>query len=228
MSIKYIILPFKNTNGKYLNAFNVFLNPFISYLNNTIKDYKILLVEQNGGKISDCGKELFNLGRTINIGFDILLKKNIMKEEDLFMFHPIDLIPIQVEYNVKDTTMFFPDEGHLNNNYYKAICFRINDFKKINGFSNKYWGWGWDDIDVKLRLEIKEVPFYKKIGSYDKLCDDGNGTDTIPHYSPLLQNNENYFNELKFTKNVMSSGLNTLTYKILDNKIDIIERYLVE
>ena len=35
--------------------------------------------------------------------------------------------------------------------------FTMDDFKKINGFSNKYWGWGFEDDDLLFRCKLKNL-----------------------------------------------------------------------
>ena len=35
--------------------------------------------------------------------------------------------------------------------------FPIDAFKKINGYSNEYWGWGFEDDDVLLRLTEQNI-----------------------------------------------------------------------
>ena len=33
---------------------------------------------------------------------------------------------------------------------------RKNDFNKINGYPNDYWGWGGEDVDLQHRAKILE------------------------------------------------------------------------
>ena len=53
--------------------------------------------------------------------------------------------------------------------------FPIDLFKKVNGYSNEYWGWGFEDDDLLMRLteqnvftdyEIYEVPKLNTSGLY--------------------------------------------------------------
>ena len=33
-----------------------------------------------------------------------------------------------------------------------SLCFQLTLFKKVNGYSNEYWGWGFEDDDLLMRL----------------------------------------------------------------------------
>lgn len=234
----FIILPFKNTNGKYLKALDEFIEPFTSYLNSTNIDYEIILVEQLGGGsnttlpsyyshlIKD-NDEFFNLGRTINIGYDIL--KDKMLDDDIFIFHPVDLLPINVNYSIDKTTKFCYDVHSPTGVFYKSIGFKVSDFKKTNGFSNKYWGWGLEDDDLMTRLEINNITIDTKIDSYLRLNDDGNGFLNEEHYMPLYNYNTQFLNEIRVGKNCTISGISDLNYKLLEKTTyKSIKKYIIE
>lgn len=237
----YIVLPFKDRNGKYKNALDEFINPFIEYINNNLTDYEILIVEQAGGSIKDSlpkeyeeilnsvgvsDDEFFNLGRTINIGYDII--KDRVKDDDIFMFHPVDLIPIEVNYLLNKTTRICPDfpewTDHHKSIYYKSIAFLVSDFKKVNGFSNNYWGWGLEDDDIRHRLSINNIDTDLNVGKYLRLTNDGNGLSDSEHYIPLYQNNQKYLYE-----HFSISGLNNLSYKLISTEeYNSINKYIIE
>lgn len=216
----YIVLPFKDRDGKYKEALDNFINPFIKYLNTSLINYELIIVEQMGGSLNDTlpneyaqlpitnEEEFFNLGRTINIGFDIL--KNKILDSDIFMFHPVDLLPIDVNYNVYNTTKLCYSNHSPDGKFYKAMAFKSFDFKLINGFSNKFWGWGLEDDDLFVRLNNNSVRYDTSINLYERLCTDGNGRDDSMHYMPLYDFNKRYLG------NSNKSGLFDLDYIVLD------------
>lgn len=107
-------------------------------------DYDIHFINQ---KYADL---YFNYGKLCNIGFDLTKDDN-----DYFVFHDIDILPKDERcdywYSDKPT--------HLCTNlrpYADWIggAFKINkqQFQKINGFSNDYWGgvFHWNDLHYRL------------------------------------------------------------------------------
>lgn len=38
-----------------------------------------------------------------------------------------------------------------------AIAINVEDYIKVNGYSNKYWGWGGEDDDMGIRVMAKDV-----------------------------------------------------------------------
>lgn len=239
----YIVLPFKDRDGKYKNALDEFINPFIEYLDKNLFDYEILIVEQLGGSFKNSlpkiyepilgsigvshDEEFFNLGRTINIGYDIL--KDRITDDDIFMFHPVDLMPVDVDYSVNKTTKLCYREHSPDGRFYKSIAFKSSDFKEINGFSNNYWGWGLEDDDLFIRLECKNIDCGVKIDNYIRLSNDGNGKTDSEHYMPLYQPNHAFLYEMRSSKDCSISGLNNLSYKLISiEKYNNINKYIIE
>ncbi len=248
----YIVLPFKDRNGKYKKALDEFIDPFIEYINRQLTDYEIIIVEQSGGSLKNTlpkryeslltnnvirqDDEFFNLGRTINIGYDIIRHK--IKEDDIFMFHPVDILPIDVDYSIDKTTKFCYKEHSPEGSYYKAIAFKCSDFKKVNGFSNNYWGWGWEDDDMGIRLTKHNIACDIVIDNYRRLSNDGNGKAPLgpdmrafhdeDHYMPLYYPNQIFINEIKSYGSEIS-GLNNLSYSwISTEKFRGIKKYIIE
>ena len=232
----YIVLPFKDRGGKYKKALDEFINPFIEYINNNLEDYEIFIVEQMGGSLNNTlpkiyehlvtshDEEFFNLGRTINIGYDII--KDRIKDDDIFIFHPVDLLPIDVNYLVNKTTKLC-FKGH-SSDVYKAMAFKCSDFKDINGFSNNYWGWGWEDTDMLLKLGFKNIIPDTLIDNYRRLSNDGTGNTDAEHYAPLYNTNNRFLNET-LSNNFEISGLNTLSYKLISTEeYNSINKYIIE
>ena len=239
----YIVLPFKDRGGKYKSALDEFINPFIEYLNNNLQDYEIFIVEQMGGSFENTlpktyeyilnhmgishDEEFFNLGRTINIGYDII--KDRIKDDDMFIFHPVDLLPIDANYLVDKTTKLCYKDHDPNGHFYKAIAFKSSDFKAINGFSNNYWGWGLEDDDMFIRLNSKNIIPDVLIDNYRRLSTDGNGTTDEEHYSPLYNSNYGFLGELQISNNCEISGLNNLSYKLIyTEEYNNINKYIIE
>jgi len=71
-----------------------------------------------------------------------------------------------------------------------AFLLQIEDYKKINGYSNKYFGWGQEDDDMyeRVRFVYKEVKHIsEKVGKYHALkhgrVKDLDVTGACPSYS---------------------------------------------
>lgn len=237
MKKTYIVLPFKDKNGKYKTALNSFIDTFFNYVETQLSNFEIIIVEQLDGSINTNlphrysslarhkDEEFFNLGRTINIGFDIIKNNNDVKDDDILFFHPVDLLPKNVNYNIINTTKFF-ESIHPSENYYhyKLIGFKISDFETVNGFSNEYWGWGLEDDDMIHRLKFCDITCDMIGYDYERLCVDGNDD------APLFNQNFDILNEFKNSRNCYNSGLNTLNYEIVKIEIvyDKIKKYIIK
>lgn len=137
-----VIVPFRN---RY-EQLDPFVDRITKYLTEKEISYQIIIVEQDNAK-------LFNRGMLLNIGFKYAEKYKC----DYVVFHDIDMLPIDVDYSYPNTpihlaTDFLNQDRELFDTYFGGVTmFNVKDFKKINGFSNKYWGWGYEDTDLLLR-----------------------------------------------------------------------------
>ncbi|XP_071792283.1 beta-1,4-galactosyltransferase 4-like [Asterias amurensis] len=162
-----IIIPFRNRHYQLM----IFLRYMIPFLQKQRLEFAIYVVNQENDF-------LFNKGILMNAGF---LESPKFAEWDCIIFHDIDHIP-QHEgnpYHCVDLPRHLMG-GADNRNYrppYGSIfggvtAFNKNQFKKVNGFSNKYWGWCCEDDDMGWRVAVGglkrtrykgDIAFYKVI-----------------------------------------------------------------
>ena len=143
-----VIVPYRNR----LSQLSKFKSIMPYYLNKNGIDYNIFIVEQDGAK-------QFNRGMLLNIGFKYALEHKC----DYVVFHDIDMIPSEVDYSYSDKPLHLSTNFEYENDekerdmfeeYFGGVTmFPVEDFEKINGYSNKYWAWGYEDDDLLLRCE---------------------------------------------------------------------------
>ena len=142
-----IILPY---NEEHIDNFT---NHFEATIDG---DYKLIFMKQKSNRP-------LNKGKLFNIGYS--LYKDIF---DYFCFHDIDLIPIsadcnysyeekpislvgmrnKIKFGEQETIQNFEDYTLPYDEYFGGVTLISNkDFKKINGYSNNYWGVGYEDYD---------------------------------------------------------------------------------
>ncbi len=159
-----IIVPYRKRPG-HLRKFRESISEYLKD-----QDYELIIVEQ--------ADDLpFNRGKLLNIGF----QQAIRKQCEYVVFHDIDMLPIDVDYSYSDVpihlaTNFTNSDREIFKTYFGGVTmFPIDAFKKVNGYSNEYWGWGFEDDDLLFRLtesnvftdfEIYEVPKEDTSGLY--------------------------------------------------------------
>ena len=118
------------------------------------------------------------------------------------------MIPINVDYS-------YPDKPyHLATNlkqssplYYGGVnIFNNEDYIKINGFSNEFWGWGGEDDDLLNRIKSVNYGIYRKSGNFKSLYHKPNG--------PKHNNYKDNVTRCRTIYDYQSEGLNTLNYEI--------------
>lgn len=130
---------------------NTFLPNISRYLSGQGIDYKIIVVDQDDSKD-------FNRGMLCNIGFQEA-EKNACR---YVVFHDVDMIPINVDYTYSTYPVHLISNDLPFETYFGGITlFPSNVFKKINGFSNFYWGWGFEDDDLRYRCIKNKVKLNK-------------------------------------------------------------------
>ena len=141
-----VIVPYRKRPG-HLRKFRESIE---SYLKD--QDYELIVVEQNDDLP-------FNRGKLLNIGFKYAIRKNC----DYVVFHDVDMLPVDVDYSYSDVpihlaTGFTNSKREVFNTYFGGVTmFPIDLFKKVNGYSNEYWGWGFEDDDLLMRLTEQNV-----------------------------------------------------------------------
>jgi len=141
-----IIVPYRN-RYEHLQEFK---KSIVDYLDsNSYENYVIIIVEQDDAK-------LFNRGMLCNIGF----LESEKQKCDYIVIHDVDMIPIQVDYSYSDSPIHLATDNIPFDSYFGGMTLFPSDvFKKINGFSNLYWGWGFEDDDLRYRCVKNNIPF---------------------------------------------------------------------
>jgi hypothetical protein len=190
---------------------------------------------------------LFNRGKLFNIGANEYLHKY-----DYFIFHDVDLIPQDENYNelyndsLKSDLEILDIPTHLScyceqfnyklfdvqkdqsNNYLKSKMFggvigiSKNNFQKINGYSNLYEGWGCEDNDIFNRIEQIIKTYSRKPYTYKSL---EHNSSYDCELNPNLYNNLIYLNS---KINYMDDGLNKLVKINKDNNLKTHLEYTFE
>lgn len=196
-----LIVPYRDREA-HLQEFIPHITDIL--LKQGIKQKKIVVVEQEPGK-------LFNRGLLCNIGF--YLYNNWC---DYVIFHDVDMICdlIDYSYSSKPTSLLRhrTKKKTVYDGYFGGITlFPKNDFLKINGFSNEYWGWGAEDDDLRLRCYIHGISTLIRNGNcrdLETISDDANRLNN-PNYKNNLHKLSNFINK-KDRSLIETDGLSTV------------------
>lgn len=199
-----LIIPYRN-RSQHLQQFLTYMHPFL--VRQQLK-YRIVVVEQAEGVA-------FNRAKLFNIGFVETLK---LSKVDCFIFHDVDLLP-QNDYNIYACThhprhMYSAVDTLRYHLPYRrlfggAVAMQQVHFKKVNGFSNKFYGWGAEDDDMYNRIEqvgLSVIRFDPRVASYVMLS----------HSS--VWRTEGRLEKLQDNKDDSEDGLSSLSYHVLDKK----------
>ncbi|XP_007898123.1 beta-1,4-galactosyltransferase 2 isoform X2 [Callorhinchus milii] len=142
-----IIIPFRHREH-HLKYWLHYLHPI---LRRQKINYGIYVINQNG-------ESMFNRAKLLNIGYTEALKDG---EYDCFVFSDVDLIPMDDRnvYHCYDQPRHFAiamDKFGFRlpyTGYFGGVSgLSKEQFLKINGFPNEYWGWGGEDDDIYNRF----------------------------------------------------------------------------
>lgn len=198
-----IIIPYR----KREQQLKIFLRHMHPMLKRQLLDYRIMVIEQ-------AGETPFNRAMLFNIGYKEALS---FHDFNCFVFHDVDLIPENDNNYYGCPTAPRHLSVAIDKFQYRlpyqalfggAGAFRKEDFEKINGFSNQFWGWGGEDDDLYRRITAKGFKLTRPgmtVGRYKML--------RINHQSakadPLR------FQKLKDSQQRMvTDGLNSLKYRV--------------
>ncbi|KAL5288000.1 hypothetical protein ACFFRR_008691 [Megaselia abdita] len=211
-----IIVPFRD---RYAHL-PIFLKNIHPFLMRQQIEYKIFIVEQTNGLN-------FNRAALMNVGY---LEASKMKRWDCFIFHDIDLLPLDDRnyYNCPDQPRHMSGAVDVFDYKlpYKTIfggvsALRKEQFAKINGFSNSFWGWGGEDDDMSNRIRhanyhISRYPI--NISRYRML-----------NHKKEKANPKRYDRLNSGVTKFTTDGLNSIKYEIYKyNKFPLFTWFLVE
>ncbi|XP_066031375.1 beta-1,4-galactosyltransferase 4 [Chamaea fasciata] len=200
-----ILIPYRNRERHLLYLLQ-HLHPF---LQRQQLDYGIYVIHQ-------AGNAKFNRAKLLNVGYLEALKE---ANWDCFIFHDVDLVP-ENDFN---TYMCDTQPKHFvvgrNNTGYRlryrgyfggVTALTRDQFSRVNGFSNSYWGWGGEDDDLRIRVEMQKMKVVRPPAAV--------GRYTMIFHSRDHGNEENR-GRMKLLRQVSrrwkKDGLNSCSYKLL-------------
>ncbi|XP_038147510.1 beta-1,4-galactosyltransferase 1-like [Cyprinodon tularosa] len=199
-----IIIPFRN-RYEHLNHWLYYVHPILMHQQ---LDYGVYIINQEGDGV-------FNRAKLMNIGFVEALREY---GYECFAFADVDLVPID------DRNLYRCSEHprHLSVaidkfNYVLSSVTAFGgvsllseeQFLKVNGFSNTFWGWGGEDDDLYNRIIFRGMSISRpdaKIAKYKMI-----------KHKRDLHNEVNPKNAIKAKEtaiNIDTDGLNSLNYTV--------------
>lgn len=205
-----MIIPFRNRD-EHLKYWLYYLHPI---LQRQQLDYGVYIINQ-------AGEETFNRAKLLNIGYAEALKDY---DYDCFVFSDVDLIPMDDRnfykcYNQPRHLSVSMDKFGFRlpyTQYFGGVSSLSKEqFLKINGFPNNYWGWGGEDDDIFNRVTSKGMT----ISRPDAII----GRCRMIRHERDKQNDPNpqRFDRIAHTRETMArDGINSLTYTVVQIEKD--------
>lgn len=199
-----IIIPFRNREV-HLKQWLHFLHPILMRQQ---LDYGVYVIKQDGDGI-------FNRAKLMNAGYVEALKEY---DYECFVFSDVDLVPLDDRniYKCYDNPRHFAvamDKFNFKlpyKRYFGGVSSLSNDqYLKINGFPNTYWGWGGEDDDIYNRIIFRGMSISRP--------DSVTGRYKMIKHTRDLHNEPNPKNagKVNYTKRTMDKdGFNSLHYTV--------------
>ncbi|MFT7812737.1 beta-1,4-galactosyltransferase 3-like isoform X1 [Arapaima gigas] len=206
-----IVVPYRNRPA-HLRALLYHLHPF---LQRQQLHYGIYVVHQ-------AGNSTFNRAKLLNVGVREALRE---EEWSCIFLHDVDLLP----ENDHNTYTCHPQHPtHLSvamdkfryrlpySQYFGGVSAITPDqYLRMNGFPNQYWGWGGEDDDIAARVRLSGMKIVRPsvaVGHYKMIKHRGDkGNEENPRRFDLL---------MRTRRNWRADGLNSLTYELLSKQLE--------
>ncbi|XP_075048519.1 beta-1,4-galactosyltransferase 3 [Mixophyes fleayi] len=206
-----IIIPHRNRES-HLRHLLYYLHPF---LQRQQIQYGIYIIHQSGNST-------FNRAKLLNVGV-----REAMRDEDwdcLFL-HDVDLIP-ENDHNLYVCDPWSPKHASVAMNKFRyslpypqyfggVSALTPEQYMKMNGFPNEYWGWGGEDDDIATRVRLAGMKIARppvSVGHYKMVKHKGDsGNEENPHRFDLLIRTQRMWTQ---------DGMNSLTYTLLSRDLE--------
>ncbi|XP_061719124.1 beta-1,4-N-acetylgalactosaminyltransferase bre-4-like [Cydia pomonella] len=200
-----IIVPYRDRQQHLA----IFLNHMHPFLMKQQIEYGIFIVEQEG-------THEFNRAKLMNVGF-VESQKQKAGGWQCFIFHDIDLLPLDqrnmyscprqprhMSASIDKLNFKLPYEDIFGG----VSALTLEQFQKVNGFSNRYWGWGGEDDDMAYRLKKMNyhVARYKMSIARYAMLNHKKSNPNPKRYQLLSQT----------SKTFKKDGLSTLEYVLVE------------
>ncbi|XP_047206033.1 beta-1,4-galactosyltransferase 1-like [Girardinichthys multiradiatus] len=211
-----IIIPFRN-RYEHLSHWLHYLHPILIRQQ---LDYSVYVINQEGDGV-------FNRAKLMNIGHTEALKEY---DYECFVFSDIDLVPLNDRnlYRCSDKPRHLSvavDKFNFllpyNTIFGGVTALSREQFLKVNGFSNTFWGWGGEDDDLYQRIVFRGMSISRPdsvIGRYKMIK---HGRDLHNDRNP---NNVQKLNETPQT--IDRDGLNSLSYTVRKIRKDLLYTFI--
>ncbi|XP_056154711.1 beta-1,4-galactosyltransferase 1 isoform X2 [Lampris incognitus] len=200
-----LIIPFRNRD-EHLKYWLYYLHPI---LQRQQLDYGVYVINQDGS-------ETFNRAKLLNVGYMEALKEY---DYNCFIFSDVDLIPM----DDRNIYKCFSQPRHLSvsmdkfgfklpyHQYFGGVSSLSKEqYLKINGFPNNYWGWGGEDDDIYNRVVSRGMSISRPSGEQGKCRMIRHNRDEKNEPNPQR------FNRIAHTRETMDKdGINSLSYKVV-------------
>ncbi|XP_072548694.1 beta-1,4-galactosyltransferase 4 [Salminus brasiliensis] len=153
-----VLIPHRNRE-KHLLYLLYHLHPF---LQRQQLHYGIYVIHQTG-------EATFNRAKLLNVGYLEALKDYSW---DCFIFHDVDLVPendrnlYTCEDQPKHLVVGRNSTGYRlrYKGYFGGVTAMTREqFFKVNGFPNTYWGWGGEDDDLRIRVQLQGMKIVRPL-----------------------------------------------------------------
>ncbi|XP_014833057.1 PREDICTED: beta-1,4-galactosyltransferase 2-like [Poecilia mexicana] len=211
-----VIVPFRN-RSQHLNHWLYYLHPVLMRQQ---LDYGVYVINQDGDGA-------FNRAKLMNIGFNESLKEY---DYDCFVFSDVDLVPLDDRnlYRCSDHPRHLSvavDKFNFILPYATIFggvtALSKQQFLKVNGFSNTFWGWGGEDDDLSQRLSYRGMFISRPdsvTGRY-KMIKHGRDSHNDPNPNSVQKLTETYLN-------MDTDGINSLSYTVREIRKDLLYTFV--
>jgi hypothetical protein len=153
---------------------------------------------------------------------------------DYYCFHDVDYLPVWADYSFvpqpvqlvwygADAVSSGKHGEHLIRHRHEklfggAVLVPAEQFRAVNGFSNRYPGWGYEDRDLSERLRIGGYEILRRDGTYRTLSHTNMGRTAAGTPSPEAEQNKvTYLSAIEAMAHGdhLTHGLSTVSARLL-------------